>query len=170
MSRRVDVAEWIGRREFERADPFTRRAYVDFCAGRLKEAKRRQIIQGIGADGRPMPRVQPDSRPDGTRDRPLIPHDDASRTLRLLKLTPNANTGFVTFHWLGWTTILGYHAAGAGHLPVRDVYGTPGRFLRQPKAEARSWWAEHVPSRSFSAPPAAMVARPRAGGPPRFFL
>jgi hypothetical protein len=144
--RKIDVAAWLPPGEYARADPVRRAAWLARVAADLRDAKVRQVESGVGADGRPMPRVKPTSRPDGSRDRPLIPHDDASRTIRLLKVTANNRAGVVTFHWNRWTTILGYHAEGEGDpLPRRDVFGTPGRFLRRAKARALADWRRQFP-------------------------
>lgn len=164
-SRRLDASAWVDAREWARALPWQRERWLAFVAAELRAAKVRQISSGVGADGRPLRRVKPTSRPDGTRDRPLIPHDDESRAIRLLKVTANARTGEVVIHWHGWTRVMGYHAEGAGNLPVRDVLGTPGRFLRPVRTRALAEWRRIVPSRILAGgtPPAAAASRPRPG-------
>jgi hypothetical protein len=173
-SRTIDVSAWVPAAEWSRTDPLRKRLWLTRIAARLRAAKVDQITRGIGADGRRLVRVQPGSRPDGTRDHPLIPHDEMSRTLRLLRVTHNVAKGSVTIHWGYWTTIVAYHADGAGYLPVRDVVGTPGRFLRPVRAWALADWRSMVPmilgpaGGTPARRPAAAVARPRSSG--GFFL
>jgi hypothetical protein len=104
------------------------------------DAKRRQIESNVGADGRELLRVRPTSRPDGSRDDPLHPHGERSRTLRLIRGTPVVRLGVITLDWHRFTTVVGYHAVGAGSLPTRDIIGTPDRFFRGPKGQARREW------------------------------
>jgi hypothetical protein len=138
--RRVDVAEWIGRDRYLSADRRTQEAYLRFCLPLVLDAKRRQIESNVGADGRELLRVRPTSRPDGSRDDPLHPHGERSRTLRLIRGTPVVRLGVITLDWHRFTTVVGYHAVGAGSLPTRDIIGTPDRFFRGPKGQARREW------------------------------
>jgi hypothetical protein len=138
--RRVDVGSWVGRSAYEAADRRTQEAYLRFCLPLVLDAKRRQIESNVGADGRELPRVRPTSRPDGSRDDPLHPHGNASRILRLIRGTIVPRLGVVTLDWHYWTPVVTYHAVGAGHLPTRDIIGTPGRFWNGPKGQARREW------------------------------
>lgn len=176
-SRRIEVATWVPAAEWARTDPWRRRQWLDYVAGLIRDAKVKQIQSGVGADGRPLRRVLPTSRPDHTRDRPLIPHDDASRAIRLLSTHVSEKNGTVTLAWNYFTDIILYHSAGAGHLPVRDVVGTPGRFLRPVRAKALARWKQLVPERVIAGgpPPVArrrlpLAARPRPQQRPGFFL
>lgn len=164
----IDVREWVAD-EWESALPYVREAYVRFCARELEQAKRRQVGECIGADGRPLLRVLPGSRRDGSTDWPLVPHHEQSRALRLLRAIPNANRGYVTFNWHHWTRILGFHAAG---IPsrlgprVRDIFGTPGRFVRPVKVRALAYWRSLKPERPFVVRPEPTRRRQPADLPP----
>jgi hypothetical protein len=170
----VGVREWVGEDEWRSATPYVREAYVRFCAAELLKAKQRQVGECIGADGRPLLRVLPGSRPDGSRDFPLIPHHERSRAMRLLRAIPNENQGYITFNWHHWTRILGYHREG---IPsrlgprVRDLFGTPGRFLRPVKARCIAYWRHLRPERIVAVQPriAAIPAerRPKIQPPAR---
>lgn len=146
--RRLKVADWLPPGDYAAAPESIRRRWLAGVAELYRAAKRRQIETHVGADGRPLPRVLPTSRPDGTTDRPLTPHDEASRTLRLLRVTENVRTGELVVHWGHWTRVVGYHAEGIrrgrGRV-IRDVQGTPGRLLRPVKAEALRLWARLYP-------------------------
>lgn len=164
----VDVRAWVGETEWSPATPYTREAYVRYCAAELEKAKRKQVGECIGANGRPLLLVLPGSRPDGSRDFPLIPHHEQSRSLRLLRAIPNVRQGYVTFNWHHWTRILGYHAAG---IPsrfgprVRDIYGTPGRYLRPVKGRCLAYWQHLRPERYAAMPP--ILPTPAAPTPDR---
>lgn len=159
----INVREWVGETEWQSATPYVREAYVRFCSAELLKAKQRQVGETVGADGRQLLRVLPGSRPDGSRDFPLIPHHELSRSLRLLRAIPNVNQGYVTFNWHHWTRVLGYHAAG---IPsrlgprIRDLFGTPGRYVRPVKAKALAYWRQLMPGSSVTVQP-SIAARPR---------
>jgi hypothetical protein len=83
-----------------------------------------RISRGVGVDGRKLVAVKPNSRPDGAKGPPLTPHEQASRTRRLLAHAGGRDAA--TVYWRnGWGRYLAFHARGAGHLPVR---------------RAREWW------------------------------
>lgn len=168
--RRIDVKEWVGDDEWNSATPWIKERYVQYCADRLLDAKRKQIQSAVGADGRQLLRVFPWSRPDHTTDDPLFPHGDMSRSLRLLRTIADAKRGVVTFNWHYWTRILGFHADG---IPsrfgprVRDIFGTPGRFLRPVKYECVKEWRRLKPVRTYRAEPERRPNRPVTPGPIR---
>jgi hypothetical protein len=98
-----------------------------------------RITRGIGLDGRKLTRVKPKSRPDGAKGPPLTPREQASRSRRLLAFS--AGQDAATLYWRGgWGAILGYHARGAGHLPIRNIVGLMASELAAAVRRAREWW------------------------------
>lgn len=75
---------------------------------------------------------------------PLMPAHAMSRTRAWLtgKVEGDPDSGYrAVFGWRQqWGTILGYHARGAGHLPVRDVIGLAPATMARIKARALNWW------------------------------
>ena len=115
--------------EWRSATPERRRAFYREAGRRARARLRKQLLKGIGRSGRLMPaRKRP--RPDGADGPVMDPHEVDSRTVTLLDF--RADTTGVTLYWhrgparpdqtKPWSTILGYHAAGAvPGAPVRDV-------------------------------------------------
>ncbi len=118
--------------------------------------KRDELSRGIGANGRKMkPRKRP--RPDGANGPVLTPHDEKSRTSRLM--ASRATSSGVTLYWhagirkgqkTAWGTILGFHAAGDGHLPVRDVRLSK-RGVGLVRKAMETWWEERLKARARKA-------------------
>jgi hypothetical protein len=96
-----------------------------------------RISRGVDVSGRKLARVKP--RPDGAKGAPLSPHEQASRSRRLLAFSAGQNAA--TLYWRGgWGAILGYHARGAGHLPIRNIVGLMASELAAAVRRAREWW------------------------------
>lgn len=118
------------------------------AAGELAvKLKRAELARAIGANGRRM-KARKHPRPDGADGPVMTPHDEASRTARLM--ASHADPRGMTLFWrsghggaqrLPWGTILGFHAGGF-------VEGAPKRDVRLSKAgiarvrrEMAIWWA-----------------------------
>jgi len=118
---------------------------------------------------------------------PLDPAYALSRTRSLL--TGRAHRDHAEFFWRldtvtgqHWGRILGFHRAGAGRLPVRDVIGLSPQSLAWVREQAAKWWAdwkagrEHarraeqtrvvLPARAKAARP--VPERPRPAAVPSF--
>jgi hypothetical protein len=139
-----DVPSW------EDATTADKLAFYQEAGKRAVLAKRAELARAIGANGRRMkPRKYP--RPDGANGPVMTPHDEDSRTRRLL--AARAWGGGLTLFWHAgsrrkdqkrpWGTILGFHAAGAGRLPKRDVRLSK-RGINQVRADMRRWWINRV--------------------------
>jgi hypothetical protein len=131
---------------WDRAIEAERRAYWRRLAEIAYFLKRQEIARGIGADGKKLPHVKPESRPDRAKGPPLDPHYGESRTARLLAYSSTA-TG-ATLYWRAsgrrsWAEILGYHARVGGEVqgaPLRDTLGISPRGRARVVAQARDWW------------------------------
>jgi hypothetical protein len=156
-----------------RATEAERRAYWKRVAEIAYFIKRQEIARGIGADGRKLPPVKLESRPDRAKGPPLAPHQAESRTARLLAYSSTA-TG-ATLYWRAsgrksWALILGYHARIEGYVegaPERDTIGISPRGRARVAAQARDWWAARhgipparIPRTPILRPPVPTV-RPR---------
>ena len=153
-------------RSWRSATAADRKALYEF-AGRLAVAeKRAELARAIGSDGRRMEaRKRP--RPDGANGPVLTPHDERSRTARLM--AARAWAGGVTLFWhsgIGkgqrtpWGTILGYHADGkVKGAPVRDVR-LSGRGIGRVRAEVARWWTARLREQGRK-------ARAREAAPPK---
>jgi hypothetical protein len=178
--------------EWARASEADRRAYWRRLGEIALEVKRREIRRGIGIDGKKLKPVKPESRPDGAKGPPLIPHYAESRTINLLDVRTTASAA--TLYWKGhgrtsWAKILGYHAYkhGARALPVRNTIGISPAGRKKIARDARDWWkrthvtpkpkpeprpkvlpsaTKPVPQRATSAGPQPLPpgARPGPGG------
>lgn len=125
-----------------------RKAYWQRVGEIAMQVKRREVLRGIGADGRPLIKVRPSSRPDGAKGPALVPHYAASRTLRLLAI--RATEKGVTLFWhsghgkrqkLPWATILGFHADGLViGAYVRNTIGISPAGMKKIEREAKQWW------------------------------
>jgi hypothetical protein len=141
---RVQLADYVPASDLVDASPAMLRAAVASLAGFALAAKRDDIRKGIGADGKPLPPVKPESRPDGADGKPLDPHYAESRTYKLLDARQDAKG--VTLYWRAsgrksWTTILGYHADGLVRgAPVRDVIGLSPAARRKLRSDMSTWW------------------------------
>lgn len=125
-----------------------RKAYWTRVGELAIQVKRREVLRGIGADGRPLIKVRPSSRPDHAKGPALVPHYAQSRTLRLLAMRVSENG--VTLFWhsghgrkqkLPWATILGFHADGVViGAYVRNTIGISPAGMRKIEREAKQWW------------------------------
>jgi hypothetical protein len=140
-------------------------------AGKLAVARKRdELARSIGSNGRRMrPRKYP--RKDGANGPVLTPHDDQSRTARLMAF--RASSTGLTLFWHGgvskgqrkpWGTILGYHAEG-------KVRGAPKRDVRLSKRgigvirkEMASWWTARTREATRKANAAESKPKPKPGG------
>jgi hypothetical protein len=170
---------------WDRATEAERRAYWRRLAEIAYFLKRQEIARGIGADGRKLPPVKPESRPDRAKGPPLAPHQAESRTARLLAY--NSTASGATLYWRAsgrksWALILSYHARIEGEevrgAPLRDTLGISPRGRAQVAAQARDWWRlthglppARTPRAPSPRPPVPTVrprptvaARPRLGG------
>lgn len=126
--------------KWRRATLKQRNAYWGKLAEIAITVKRSEILRGIDVAGR---RLIPVKRRHGGP--PLIPRFSGSRTLRLLSERHTARGA--TLYWRAsgrrsWATILGYHAEGAGSLPVRDVIGISPAGEAKVVSESLDWWAQ----------------------------
>lgn len=134
---------------WQAATPAERLVYFK-QAGKVASAiKRAELAKGIGANGRRM-KARKHPRPDGADGPVMTPHDEESRTARLLDA--HADVRGMTLYWrsghskvqkLPWGTILGFHARGeVKGAPVRDVR-LSRRGVNQVQAEMSRWWQIH---------------------------
>ncbi len=145
-----------------------RLAFYREAGQKAVRVKREELARGIGSNGRRMkPRERP--RRDGANGPVLTPHDDQSRTARLLTFRATA-AGLTLFWHAGirkgqrkpWGVILGFHAAGLVRgAPVRDVrLSTRGLF--QVRDQMRTWWTRRVAQADRRAEDRALAAtKPR---------
>jgi hypothetical protein len=158
---------------WDRAIEAERRAYWRRLAEIAYFVKRQEIARGIGADGKKLPPVKPENRPDRAKGPPLAPHQAESRTARLLAFSATA-TG-ATLYWRAsgrksWAEILGYHGRVGGEVrgaPLRDTLGISPRGQARVVAQARDWWRlthglppARIPRTPILRPPVPTV-RPR---------
>ncbi len=109
--------------------------------GRLAvEAKRDELRRGINTLGRKFRAVKPSSRPDGATGPPLSPHQESSRFQKWARAATTDRSATV-FWSHGWARIVGYHARGAGNLPMRDAVGLIQTSLKWVATMARRFWA-----------------------------
>ena len=160
----VDSPSWRSARSEERKRYYTR-------LGELIQIEMRDALRrGVDRHGRRM-RRRKYRRSDGASGPPLIPHRADSRTWRLL--TFSASPRGVRMWWrasgrVSWTTILTYHAEGAGRLPVRDVMGLARRWLNRAVEAARLWWSNLHPWDRWGGPPVAPAPAFAVPTPRRF--
>jgi hypothetical protein len=155
---------------WDRATEAERRAYWRRLAEIAYFVKRQEIARGIGADGRKLPPVKLESRPDRAKGPPLAPHQAESRTARLLAYSSTA-TG-ATLYWRAsgrksWALILGYHARIEGYVegaPERDTIGISPRGRARVRSQARDWWRLMHGLPPARMPRAPVAARPQFGG------
>jgi len=138
--------------------PSEKRRFFQFCRGQAESLMRRQLIQGIGADGQRLIPVAPSTRARGRwRSKsgkgrasapPLVPAYTESRTLKWLRSSVNHAIGTVSLWWShGWMEVLGYHAAGEViGAPIRDVLGLSPSNERRLRDEARRFWLRSRPT------------------------
>lgn len=151
-----------------------RLAFYREAGRRAVLAKRAELSRGIGANGRVMrPRKHP--RPDGANGPVMTPHDEMSRTRRLLAARATAK-GLTLFWHAGarrkdqrrpWGVILGFHAAGAGRLPRRDVR-LSRRGITAVRDGMRRWWLARVAAATRRRNAAERAAAAGSGPPGRF--
>lgn len=155
-----------------------KRAFVSRLAEMALFLKRREIVRGIGPDGKKFkPRKHP--RADGADGAPLSPHGMESRTAALL--AAHEAVDFVTLFWRAksrksWAKILGYHAMGMVRgAPIRDEFGLSPKTQRQIKADMALWWRTRKKTKTAApkkppppAPPAVVpLPKPKPAPKPR---
>jgi hypothetical protein len=115
-----------------------RRAYWAHVGRLAVYFKRDELRRGLDAAGGKLARIK-QPRPDGADGPPLSPHYAESRFLRYCQVRTTARSATI-FWGSGWAKVVGYHARGAGHLPVRDVIGLTRASQRKLAEHARLWW------------------------------
>lgn len=137
----LDAASWVEPRAWVAAAQALRDRYLEEIAILIKAAKLRQVLKGIGGDGRPLePRIRP--RADGATGKPLSPHRRESRSYKWVRTSVSRARGLVTVWWShGWGRILGYHARGEviGTF-LRNLLDFPPGVLTWLKGRARALW------------------------------
>ncbi len=98
-----------------------------FLVDAVQEANRVARLGGLDKDGEPLLGLAPSTLKRRQGDpTPLVEHGSDSRVIRNLVVIvdgePNRIDMRLTWPGAGW---LRYHAEGAGHNPVRDVFGLP---------------------------------------------
>lgn len=139
-------------------DPSVRQAFWRAVVGFTLEAKDRELAAGLDRLGDPLTPIAPSTRARGRKrsytglgsagNPPLTPAGALSRTRALL--TGRALVNSAEFYWtydtvsgLPWGQMLGWHRAGAGGLPKRDVIGLAPQSLAAVKAQADRWWKNY---------------------------
>lgn len=139
--------------EWRRAGPELRREFWKAVVAIGLVVKDKELAQGLDRRGDPMVPISAYTRahrrsamgwPDPNAP-PLIPAHGLSRTRSLLH--GRAGKDYAEFYWRfdavtgrHWGKILGYHRAGAGRLPKRDVIGISPRGLTEIRHQAMIWW------------------------------
>jgi hypothetical protein len=156
--------------------------YWQQLAGFALTQKRDEILRGIGVTGRKLKPVSPATKAKGrwrsvtgmgrADGPPLDPADEVSRTYKLL--SAHVMVDGVTLYWRSsgrksWQTILAYHRAGAGGLPVRNTIGISPAGRKKIKKQAWDAWAarEAVERPRREAAWKAKRKPPKVGKPPK---
>lgn len=123
------------------------------------EVKDKELAAGLDAHGVPLHAISQYTRehrksamgPADPNAPPLTPAYGLSRTRSLLDGRAHVKEGYALFFWRKdavtgkhWGQILGYHRAGKGKLPVRDVIGLSPAGKAEVAARARQWWETRV--------------------------
>jgi hypothetical protein len=153
---------------YGRTGPARRSAYWSVFGKALLREKRAEILLGVGGRkngsvGTLRQRKHP--RADGADGAVLAPHEQSSRTWRLLAYS--ATPRGVTLFWRGhgrksWSTVLGYHADGLGRfgrVPVRDHFVVSPAGVERAYKEASAWWTRTA-HRPRPGPPGPSVPLP----------
>jgi hypothetical protein len=134
---------------WKKANSAQKRAFYKAAGDLAVAEKRKELARAIGANGRRM-KARKYPRKDGADGPVMTPHDEESRTSRLLAF--RAWDGGLTLYWHGgvsrgqrkpWGTILGYHADGKVRgAPRRDVRLSKRGIGAVRKAMA-DWWEKN---------------------------
>ncbi len=160
---------------WRRAHPSGRAAFYRVCRELVLIAFDAQMAAGLDKDGMPFARLSPYTirhrksamgRADPNAP-PLIPAHTLSRTRSLVNARIEGTFIRVFWRWdehteANWGVILDYHRKGAGHLPIRNVFGLSPLSMASVKAQALAWWRAY--SRGL---PAVAPLRPIPGRPSR---
>lgn len=139
--------------EWRKAGPELRREFWRAVVAIGLVVKDEELARGLDRHGVPMVPIAPYTRMHrksamGYADPnapPLTPAYGPSRTRSLL--AGRAGKNYAEFYWrfdavMGkhWGRVLGYHRAGAGRLPKRDVIGLSPASLTTVRHKAQVWW------------------------------
>lgn len=138
----LDAANWLPRREWERANIATRKEYLTRVCEIAVFYKNNMSLRGIDVDGEEFTPIKPQFRKDHATGAPIDPHYKKSRVIRLLRASAHVRSGRVTLWWShGWGRIMGIHAYSNGiRLPVRNAIGFDRASLLKVKNRARLFW------------------------------
>lgn len=140
--------------DWQSAPEGLRRAFWRYVVKLGLEAKDRELAAGLDCHGDPLRPIAASTRarrrsamgPADPNAPPLTPAYGLSRTRSLLR--GRAHDGYAEFYWAydphtgrSWGRILGYHRAGKGPLPVRDVIGISPASKSWVKARAWQAWS-----------------------------
>lgn len=138
--------------------------------------KDRELAEGLDAFGNPLKPIAPSTRahrhsamgPADPNAPPLTPAYGRSRTRSLLTGRAHAREHYALFFWKSdpvsgkhWGEVLGYHRAGKGRLPVRDVIGLSPEGLQEVRRKAQAWWDARL---RHVIPPPAVAKVPTPAG------
>ena len=169
---------------WRRASAATKRLLLRSARDIGLEEKRADIAAGLDAQGNPLAPLKPRTikyrrsamGPPDKHAPPLIPAHVLSRTSSLLDA--QAHDDHVLFFWRfdahtegPWGRILHYHRIGAGHLPVRDVFGLSAACIARIKVKVGRWWDARKTGRALvagwlKAAPEMRIAAPIAAVKP----
>jgi hypothetical protein len=148
-----------------------RAAYLRVCRVLVLTEWDKQTAAGLDKDGAPLRPIKASTRkhrrsamgPADPNAPPLQPAHELSRTRSLVDAKPVGMTirvfwKFDPISGRRWGTILNYHRAGAGHLPVRDVFGLSVEARQRVVKAAYLWWRGYAAGK-----PTLMPVRPRPG-------
>jgi hypothetical protein len=148
-----------------------RAAYLRVCRVLVLTEWDKQTAAGLDKDGAMLRPIKASTRkhrrsamgPADPNAPPLQPAHELSRTRSLVDAKPVGMTirvfwKFDPISGRRWSTILNYHRVGAGHLPVRDVFGLSQEARHRVLQAAYLWWAGY--SRGL---PVVFPVRPRPG-------
>jgi hypothetical protein len=142
-----------------------RKALLRAAVAWVLELKDAELAKGLDKDGTPMARLKQstidrrmsamgEADPDAP---PLEPAYERSRTRSLL--AGRAHADHALFFWrydavtgAPWGEVLGYHRAGAGPLPVRDVIGASAAIKAEVRTRARKWLHAYASTGKAPAP------------------
>jgi hypothetical protein len=146
-------------------------AYMRVCRTLILIEWDKQTAAGLDKDGNRLAPIKQSTRerrhsamgPADPNAPPLQPAHELSRTrslvdARIVGLTVQVYWKFDPVSGKRWGTILNYHRRGAGHLPVRDVFGLSPEARQRVLQAAYLWWAGYAKGL-----PVVMPIRPRPG-------
>jgi hypothetical protein len=135
--------EPVGDPRWVHAPPSEKRAYWNEVARLAYEARRSELLKGVGADGRKL-RPRRRRRRDGATGPVLDPHWSTSRFVTNLDYQGFPDRALV-FWKRPWAKIVSYHALGLVRgAPVRDVVGITPKAQERVAASARKWWSNRT--------------------------